>query len=1095
MATAAALPAWIDQVVDDLEAEFGTGTAQRGRAYADEGRVLQIVADRPGAALLAAVRGSGRARYQTLIRAERPGGELLWEARCSCPVGVDCKHAVAVLVVAARQRGAAAAPPPPRWESLLAPLAVPRPAAARLVSAGLLLQWPSNGALPAPGEPIELRPVRRGASGKWVKSDMSWRSLPYRDDLSGAAVQAFQAMGTMAATRRAGGQLYADTRVTLADLGGHAARLLSEAAAAGIELIAPDQRQRVVAAQAAAVPRFDTRRRPDGSISVTAAWHVAEEEWGGREVRLVGRPPTGLVAARGSEMLIASVPATDPALLALLEAGELTVPTQDSARFLTMYYPLLHRRAEVTSSDGSVPEPRLPTLRLRLDLTVEGGHRLGLRWGFSYGQGVDAMRFDLGDGPDPRQALRRADEERDLVGRTVALISPHVPQIVWPFGPSGHPQPYSPSGLVGMESAIFATRVLPALEEQDQIDVTVVGELPDYREVTDAPVVQLSVAEPADGGSDWFDLDVRVELGGEQVPMRPLFAALAAGDDQLLLDSGTWFDLDRPELHQLRVLIAEARALSDREGPLRLSRWQAGLWDELSDLGVVESQCAAWTEAVVGLLDPAGLAPKPPPEGLTASLRPYQREGYQWLAYLWEHRLGGILADDMGLGKTLQALAAIQRAREARETGAMTAAARGEADRHPVLVVAPTSVIGTWIGEAAKFAPELRVVALTETTARRGVDLAEIRADADVVVTSYALVRIEAEEYGAHEWAAVLLDEAQFVKNPRGRTHQVVRGLRAPVKIAMTGTPLENSLMDLWALLAITAPGLFPRPEVFTELYRQPIESGTDPAALTRLQRRLRPLLLRRTKERVAPELPPKQEQVVRVVLEPAHRRLYDRHLQRERARVLGMLDDFRKNRIAIFRSLTLLRQLALAPALIDPDGPGATVPSSKIEAFAEQIAAVVAEGHRALVFSQFTGFLALIRHRLDQDGIGYSYLDGRTRDRAARISDWRTGDAPVFLISLKAGGFGVTLTEADYVFVLDPWWNPAAEAQAVDRTHRIGQTKAVMVYRLIAADTIEEKVLALQERKRELFQRVVDDGGALDGVLTADDIRGLLSD
>ncbi|MCA0438823.1 MAG: DEAD/DEAH box helicase, partial [Actinobacteria bacterium] len=355
--------------------------------------------------------------------------------------------------------------------------------------------------------------------------------------------------------------------------------------------------------------------------------------------------------------------------------------------------------------------------------------------------------------------------------------------------------------------------------------------------------------------------------------------------------------------------------------------------------------------------------------------------------------------------------------------------------------------------------------------------------------------RIEADDYQAQPWAAVLLDEAQFVKNPRGRTHQVIRTLPAPVKIAMTGTPLENSLMDLWALLAITAPGLFPRAEVFAELYRRPIESGSDPAALQRLHRRLRPLMLRRTKELVAPELPPKQEQVVRVTLNHAHRAAYDRRLHRERQRVLGLLDDFEKNRIAIFSSLTVLRQLALSPALVDEEGKAASAaPSAKIEAFAEQVAQVAAEGHRALVFSQFTGFLRLVRDRLDAEGIDYAYLDGRTRDRAARIAAWREGAAPVFLISLKAGGFGLTLTEADYVFVLDPWWNPAAESQAVDRTHRIGQDKTVLVYRLIAADTIEEKVLALQERKRELFTRVIDEGGAIDGMLTAEDIRGLLA-
>jgi SNF2 family DNA or RNA helicase len=298
--------------------------------------------------------------------------------------------------------------------------------------------------------------------------------------------------------------------------------------------------------------------------------------------------------------------------------------------------------------------------------------------------------------------------------------------------------------------------------------------------------------------------------------------------------------------------------------------------------------------------------------------------------------------------------------------------------------------------------------------------------------------------------------------------------------------------MDLWAMLSIVAPGLFPDPKRFTEHYRTPIERGGDPQVAASLRRRIRPLVRRRTKEQVAAELPPKQEQLLEVVLDPRHRKVYDTHLQRERRRVLGLVDDLQKNRFTIFRSLTLLRQLALAPALVDEAHAG--VPSSKADAFLELLQEVVAEGHRVLVFSQFTRFLRIVRDRLDAVGLPHAYLDGRTRDREARIEEFRSGRAPAFLISLKAGGSGLNLTEADYVFVLDPWWNPAVEAQAIDRAHRIGQDRTVMVYRLVAADTIEEKVMALQERKRDLFARVLDDGGALSGALTADDIRGLLA-
>ena len=434
----------------------------------------------------------------------------------------------------------------------------------------------------------------------------------------------------------------------------------------------------------------------------------------------------------------------------------------------------------------------------------------------------------------------------------------------------------------------------------------------------------------------------------------------------------------------------------------------------------------------------------------------------------------------MGLGKTLQTLALVERAREL-----------GQLDQAPVLVVAPASVVGAWAEEAARFAPGLSVAVVRATEARRGTPLADEIAGAHVVVTSYTLLRLEDEAYLGRRWSGLVLDEAQFVKNPRSRTHQLVRRIGSPFTLVITGTPLENTLSDLWSMFSLAAPGLFPRLDEFTESYRTPVERDADMTALARLRSRIRPFMLRRTKREVVAELPEKVEQVMRLELTPEHRRRYDQHLTRERTRVLGMLQDMDRNRVAIFRALTKLRQLALDPRLVDPDLPATA--SAKITAVVEQIRELAGEGHRALVFSSFTGFLRLVREALEQEGIEYVYLDGRTRDRPARIARFREGNAPVFLISLKAGGLGLTLTEADYVFVLDPWWNPAAENQAVDRAHRIGQTQAVNVYRMVAVDTIEEKVVALQQRKRDLFTSVVDTGEFRGTAITAADIRGLL--
>jgi SNF2 family DNA or RNA helicase len=447
---------------------------------------------------------------------------------------------------------------------------------------------------------------------------------------------------------------------------------------------------------------------------------------------------------------------------------------------------------------------------------------------------------------------------------------------------------------------------------------------------------------------------------------------------------------------------------------------------------------------------------------LLAQLRPFQQDGFSWLASLWEHRLGGILADDMGLGKTLQCLALISHARQ-RDPAA-----------DPFLIVAPTSVVAHWGDEAARFAPDLRVVTVSGTVARLGLGLGELAAGADAVITSYALLRIDFAAYAEVGWSGLLLDEAQQAKNRQSKIYQCARKLAAPVKIAITGTPLENNLMELWSLLSITAPGLFPSPDQFRDYYARPVEREGDSQRLAQLQRRIRPLVLRRTKEQVAFELPAKQEQVLEVDLSPQHREVYQTWLQRERQKVLGLIGDMDANRFAILRSLTLLRQLSLHAGLVDETHAG--LASAKIDALLGQLHEVTGE-HRALVFSQFTRFLDKVRDRLEAEGIPYCYLDGGTRDRAAVVRRFRGGADPVFLISLKAGGFGLNLAEADHCFLLDPWWNPATEAQAVDRIHRIGQTRSVTVYRLVAKDTIEEKVMALKAKKARLFASVMADG------------------
>jgi superfamily II DNA or RNA helicase len=758
----------------------------------------------------------------------------------------------------------------------------------------------------------------------------------------------------------------------------------------------------------------------------------------------------------------------------VLDGVSLKIPADELERFAQELYPALHHVATVASSDGSFTPPEISPPTLVLRASYGAGHVVELGWAWAYQVGEATRHAALasnGAGPGFRdlEAERAILANADLTGTGLERFGL--------LDAVGRPAAEYPVSLNGIDSMHLTSEVLPQVAEHPGVAVEVLGEPADYRDVGDSLTVGLSTAEVA-GERDWFDLGVTIEVEGRQLPFAEVFAALASGEPHMLLDDGAHFSLLEPRLQELRRLIEEARALSDSpSASLQISRYQAGLWAELAALGVVTEQAEAWRRQVDAVLELDTVMAYDPPGSMEARLRPYQSEGFAWLAVLWELGLGGILADDMGLGKTLQALALICHARE-RDSAV-----------GPFLVVAPTSVVSGWVSEAARFAPGLSVEAVTDTLARSGRAIEQV-AGADVVVTTYTLFRLESDAYRAVPWAGLILDEAQYVKNHQGKTYRCVRELDAPLKLAITGTPLENNLMELWSLLSIAAPGLFPDPQRFAEQYARPIERGGDGERLARLRRRIKPLLKRRTKELVARELPAKQEQTLEVDLQARHRRLYDRYLQRERQKILGLLGDFNRNRFQILRSITLLRQLSLHAGLVDDAH--AKVPCAKLDTLVAQLGDVIGGGHRALVFSQFTGFLAKARARLDQAGIDYCYLDGRTRRRDRVLERFKTGADPVFLISLKAGGFGLNLTEADYCFLLDPWWNPATETQAIDRTHRIGQTRSVMVYRMIARDTIEEKVHALARRKAALFSGVMDDGDLFANSLTAEDIRGL---
>jgi len=1107
-------PSWL-RLIDrgHLVEELGRTTVDRGEAYHRQGRVTQYVTSHDGEVVIAQVDGSRSSPYTVTVRRDAEDGDpdtFDWYGHCTCPIGLDCKHIVAVILAA--QADLAPLPAPleraAAWEAAFDPILRPANDSTdpqRGGPLGLLVQVTTarpRAGRPAPPVGLTLRPVAPGANGGWIRTGIGWHDLEYGRVARAARADHREALKAIAAWQRSRTSYAYSTAQTIdaGRLGTHLWRLLEDAVAVGVHIVTGDRGQLPVHVLTDPVEvTLDLSRASKADLTVRATVPLAAP---GSSMGLLGEPVHGAFAHGRDGLVLARFESPlAPALTTLVRGNDIHIPAADVDRFLTRYYPALRQHAAVRSSDGSIELPEVLPPRLALRLTARPDHGLAMRWTFRYAVGdgtIDVPLLWNAAPVDPRGAeiTRDTAAEEALLGSLEVLDA--VPGLRIPKPGLSRLAVVLEPELTGMQTVRFIRDVLPTLEQREDIDVTVVGQLLDYAETVDSPVISVSALDPTDdlfsagahpadrdAGSqlDWFDLAIEVTIAGHPVPLARLLAALAAGDEHLILDNGTWFALDRPELDALRRIVEESRSLHDHEATsLRINRFQAGLWSELVELGVVARQSERWSRSVGALLALETLPHPELPSSVKAELRDYQLDGYHWLSLLWDHDLGGILADDMGLGKTLQTLAMAERARE---QGSLTADA-------PLLVVAPTSVVSAWLREAARFTPDLCVAALTETERRRGTSVRQATTGAHLVVTSYALFRIDEEGFRAQPWRGLVLDEAQFVKNHNARTYAAARRLPAPFKLAITGTPLENSLMDLWSLLSISAPGLFPSPQRFGELFRKPIESGTSPELLATLRRRIRPLMLRRTKESVAQDLPPKIEQVVPVTLNPQHRRIYDRHLHRERQRILGLLDDVDRNRIAILSALTKLRQLSLDVHLVETEA-SPRIRSSKVDALLDQLVEVVAEGHRCLVFSQFTSFLSIVRKRLSDEGIEHVYLDGRTRDRPKRIASFVDGTAPVFVISLKAGGSGLTLTEADYVFVLDPWWNPAVEAQAIDRAHRIGQDKTVMVYRLVSEGTIEEKVLDLQQRKRDLFARVVDDGGLMAAPLSAEDIRGLL--
>jgi superfamily II DNA or RNA helicase len=598
----------------------------------------------------------------------------------------------------------------------------------------------------------------------------------------------------------------------------------------------------------------------------------------------------------------------------------------------------------------------------------------------------------------------------------------------------------------------------------------------------------LSVAS----GIDWFELSGELQTPEGAIPLAELVRAARAAPNAveiLPLADGSTVVLPKTLRAVLRKL---SRILTARdEGAMRFSRSEALLVDVLLESADRRRDDAAFRSLRARLASielPAAVAV---PESFVGTLRDYQQHSLAWFAGLRALGMGGCLADEMGLGKTVQVLAMLadehgSRPQAGSEPRASRSRKRGGgrqgAARHPTLLVVPRSIVRNWLDEAARFAPHLRVVDCSQGDRTWN---ATLLAEVDVAVVTYGTLLRDVETLAQQEFHYVILDEAQAIKNETARTTKATKCLKAQHRLAMTGTPIENHLGELWSLMEFLNPALAARLEL--------LAGSGEADDLATVRRAVRPFLLRRTKREVAKELPDRIEQTLHCDMTSAQRSHYDELLKRIRSDLLGRSEaEFGRAKLEVLEGLLRLRQIACHPSLVDPARKNAG--SGKLEALFPMLEESAEEGRKTLVFSQFTSFLALVRAELDARGITYEYLDGQTRDRAERVRRFVTDEhCSTFLLSLKAGGVGLNLQCAERVILLDPWWNPAVEAQAIDRTHRIGQTRTVHAVRLVSSGTVEDRVLDLQSRKRSLADAIVGGESGPLAAMTREDLRFLL--
>lgn len=761
----------------------------------------------------------------------------------------------------------------------------------------------------------------------------------------------------------------------------------------------------------------------------------------------------------------------DPQVLDLLAAFPIQIPTAEADAFRERYFAGLALKLPLRSGVVQWQDVRAdPVPRLYLRDDKHSALVAELRFGYG-GHEVPAVKtavpVTVATIPDTwdlvrihRQGEREAAWLQSLVGPTYGLKRGDFSQPFGAYALRAHVHPFD-----------FLLQHVPQLA---QAGFEIYGEetLKLGKINRHTPTLRVTITS----GIDWFDLKTMVEFGDQQISLHEVRKALQRGDRFIKLADGSAGQIPEAWLEKYRHLWKLATETPDG---FRVKDVHLPLLDPLLEDDPAIKVPKNLPERRQRLRSFERIAPQPLAKNFSGELRPYQQHGVDWLYFLHDYKFGGILADDMGLGKTVQVLAFLQLLKER---------ARRKAPAASLLVV-PKSLIINWQRESAKFTPGLRFLPYVGNF--RSKDPARFKGQ-DIVLTTYGTLLRDVDSLRQYRFNYVILDESQAIKNPLAKSAKAARLLAAEHRLVLTGTPIENNTLELWSQFAFLNPGLLGSLDFFRHAFATPIESQGDEAAAATLRSLVYPFILRRTKAQVAPELPPRTERILYADMDSAQKKLYARMRDRYRAELLGLIENQGLNdtRFKILEGLLRLRQIAIHPRLVDDSYRGA---APKLEMLLETLETLQSENHKALIFSQFVGMLKLVRRELDARRIKYVYLDGQTTDRQARVDLFQSDPAyPFFLISLKAGGVGLNLTAADYVIHLDPWWNPAVEMQASDRAHRIGQDKPVFIYKLIARDTVEEKILQLQEKKRALVTSLVTTEAGFFKALTQDDVKVL---